>query len=186
MKTIITSIKFTLFIGVFLFVSYVLVLWGFAALVKHNHGESEVILLNNKVVGAANVGQLFTRAEYFWGRPSAVNYDGSASGASNKAASNPIYLQEVEKRTELFLIAHPYLEKSDIPSELVTASASGLDPHISPKAAEIQIRRVAEARGVSEEAIKKIVENQTHQPFMGRPYINVLALNVALGNAANN
>lgn len=172
--------------SILLFVGYVLVLWGFSAVVKGYHGKVELIKLNNKVVGAVNIGQQFTRKSYFWGRPSAVNYNGSNSGGSNKSSSNPEYIHEIKTRIDRFLVAHPYLEKKSIPSELVTASGSGLDPHISPAAAEIQIRRVAIARGLSINAVKKIVEKQTHRPLIGPPTINVLKLNVALDNSTNN
>lgn len=180
MKTLITSLKLTVAFCVLLFVGYVLVLWGFAAVVKPNHGAAEVVTFNEKVVGATNVGQPFTQPQYFWGRPSAVDYDGGGSGGSNKGPSNPEYLQEVQNRIDAFLAAHPYLDKKELPSELVTASGSGLDPHLSPAAAMVQVRRVAQARGLSEETVKQIVVEQTKCPLVGQPYVNVLELNVAL------
>lgn len=186
MKTILTSLKFTVLSCVLLFVGYVLVLWGIAAIATPSHGEIGKVELNGKVVGTTNVGQSFTRPEYFWGRPSAVDYDGGASGGSNKGPSNPEYLQEVNKRINAFLKAHPYLKKLDIPSEMVTASGSGLDPHISPRAAEIQIFRVAKVRHLPVQMVSEIVKRQTHQPLLGLPYINVLELNVALEKAGNN
>lgn len=186
MKTLIISIKFTVILCILLFVGYVLVLWGFSAAVKPNHGEAEVITLKDQVVGAINVGQQFTKNTYFWGRPSAVDYDGGGSGGSNKAASNKEYLQEVETRMTTFLEAHPYLERKDVPSELVTASGSGLDPHISPAAAEIQVRRVAEARGLAAATVQRIVVENIHKPLIGQPYVNVLELNVALDNNGTN
>lgn len=182
MKTLITSLKFTLTFCVLLFAGYVLILWGFAAVINPNHGEAELLTLNGRIVGAANVGQPFTQMNYFWGRPSAVGYNAAGSGGSNKGPSNEAYLGEVQTRIALFIDAHPYLNKKELPSELVTASGSGLDPHISPRAAEVQIRRVAEARAVPEEVIKKIVAEQTHRPLPGQPYINVLELNIALDN----
>lgn len=182
MKTILSSIKFTIAFCIILFVGYVLVLWGFAGLIKPNHGEAEVVTLNGKIVGVANVGQQFTDMKYFWGRPSSVGYDGGGSGGSNKGPSNVEYLQEVQTRIDTFLVAHPYLEKKNLPSELVTASGSGLDPHISPMAAEVQIRRVAEERGLSIDAVKKTVAEQTKKALIGQPYINVLELNIALDN----
>ena len=185
MKTLLSSLKFTVLFCVLLFGGYVLVLWGFSAIVKPHHGEAELITLNGKVVGAQNVGQQFSKNIYFWGRPSAVNYDGGSSGASNKGTTNEEYLEQVKTRIDSFLVAHPYLEKKDIPSELVTASGSGLDPHISPMAAEIQIQRVAQARGLSIAAVKKIVAEQTHKPLVGQPYVNILELNVALDHDFN-
>lgn len=182
MKTLITSIKITVAFCVILFGGYVLVLWGFAEVVAPNSGAAEVVKMDGKVVGAANVGQQFRDSIYFWGRPSAVDYDGGASGASNMGPSNPDYLAEIETRIEAFLEAHPYLERAGVPSEMVTASGSGLDPHISPVGAAVQIERVATARSMSQEKVAQIVEQQTIKPIIGQPYINVLELNVALDN----
>ena len=180
MKTILISIKITVAFCVVFFFSYVLTLWGFAGVVSPNHGEAEVIVFNGKIVGASNVGQQFSDMKYFWGRPSAVDYNGGGSGGSNKGASNPDYLKEVDMRIDKLLKSHPYLEREKIPSELVTASGSGLDPHISPLAAEVQIRRVANTRKIDEKRITEIVVNNTHKPLVGQPYINVLELNIAL------
>ena len=109
---------------------------------------------NGKVVGAANVGQVFTDSVYFWGRPSNVDYNGGGSGGSNKGTNNPEYLAQVEERINAFLAAHPYLSREEVPAEMVTASGSGLDPDISIRGAEVQIRRVAGARGMSEAEVK--------------------------------
>ena len=185
MKTLLSSFKLTIVFCVLLFVGYVLVLWGFAAVVKPNHGKAELVILNKKTVGAANIGQKFTQAKYFLGRPSTVDYDGSHSGGSNKGTSNKEYLQEVNMRITEFLATHPYLNKKDIPSELVTSSGSGLDPDISPLAANIQIRRIAEVRGLPENVIKKIVFEHTKRPLLGQPHIDVLELNIALDNETN-
>ncbi len=186
MKTILISIKITVAFCIILFGGYVMVLWGFARLVTPNEGQAEVLTLDGKVVGATNVGQEFSDMKYFWGRPSAVDYNGGGSGGSNKAVSNPEYLKEVGVRIEQFLESHPYLERKDLPSELVTASASGLDPHISPLAAEVQIQRIADARQMKVEYIAEIIVNTTHKPLVGQPYINVLELNIALDSAILN
>lgn len=185
MKTLITSLKFTLAFCVLLFGGYVLVLWGVAAVVQPNMGEAEVVTMDGKVVGAANVGQQFTQDKYFWGRPSAVDYDGGASGGSNKGPSNEEYLQLVRVRIDSLLAAHPYLKRGDVPSELVTASGSGLDPHLSPVGAQVQIERVAKARGLSTDAVRSVVTANTKRPLIGQPYVNVLRLNVALDNMTN-
>jgi len=186
MKTLLSSLKLTVVFCVLLFLGYVLLLWGFAAIVKQNNGKAELLTLNKKIVGAANVGQKFTQAKYFVGRPSAVDYDGSHSGGSNKGPSNKEYLEEVNMRINKFLVTHPYLNKKDIPSELVTASGSGLDPDISPLAAYIQVPRIAKVRGLSEDVIKKIIFEHTKRPLIGQPHIHVLELNIALDNITNN
>ena len=185
MKNLWISIKITLAMCVVLFVGYVLVLRLVAWVASPNDGEAPMVTYNGKVVGAANVGQVFTDSVYFWGRPSAVDYNGGGSGGSNKATTNPEYLAEVEQRVQDFLAAHPYLSRGEVPSEMVTASGSGLDPDISPRGAEVQIRRVAAARGMSE---KKIVEENIHKPWLGlfgTYKVNVLKLNVALDTAQN-
>lgn len=186
MKNFLISIKITLTFCVVLFVGYVLVLWGVAALTQPNAGQAEMVTLNGEVVGAANVGQVFTDSVYFWPRPSAVSYDGGGSGGSNKGVTNPEYLEEVAARVEAFIAAHPYLERSQVPSEMVTASGSGLDPHISLASAQVQAQRVAEARGVAPEEIQQLIEQATEKILIGPSTINVLKLNVALDEKYSN
>lgn len=146
MKNLWISLKITLAMCLLLGVGYVLVLRGISAVAGPNGGEADVVTVNGKVVGAANVGQQFTDVRYFWGRPSAVDYNGGGSGGSNKATTNPEYLADVEQRVQDFLAAHPYLTRAEVPAEMVTASGSGLDPDISPRGAQVQVRRVARPR----------------------------------------
>lgn len=188
MKTFWKSIKITLAFCVLLFVGYVMILWAVAKVAGPNKGEADVVAVNGTVVGAANVGQAFTKTTYFWGRPSAVDYNGGGSGGSNKATTNPEYLAEMEARIDTFLLAHPYLERKEVPSEIVTASGSGLDPDISPAAAFVQVKRVAEARGISEDTVRSLVEQHIRQPWLGlfgTQKVNVLRLNVALDELDN-
>ena len=182
MKNLWISIKITLAMCVVLFVGYVLVLRLVAWVASPNDGEAPVVTYNGKVVGAANVGQVFTDSVYFWGRPSNVDYNGGGSGGSNKGTNNPEYLAQVEERIDAFLAAHPYLSREEVPAEMVTAS------DISIRGAEVQIRRVAGARGMSEAEVKKIVEENIHKPWLGlfgTYKVNVLKLNVALDAAQN-
>ena len=186
MKNLWISIKITLAMCVVLFVGYVLVLRLVAWVASPNDGEAPVVTYNGKVVGAANVGQVFTDSVYFWGRPSNVDYNGGGSGGSNKGTNNPEYLAQVEERIDAFLAAHPYLSREEVPAEMVTASGSGLDPDISVRGAEVQIRRVAASRGMSEDAVRKIVEASVERPWLGlfgTYKVNVLKLNVALDEA---
>lgn len=184
MKDIFKSIRITIAFVLFLAIFYVLILWGYARIAGPGEkGNAELVQLNGKVVGAANVGQKFTSEYYFWGRPSACDYDGANSAGSNKGPSNPEYLAEVQTRIDSFLVSHPYLKKEDVPSEMVTASGSGLDPHISVQSAMVQVERVALARGVSSAQIREVVDSVTEKPllsFLGPSKINVLKLNVAL------
>lgn len=148
-------------------------------------GEGETVTYKGKVVGYANIGQSFTSGQYFQGRPSAVAYNAAGSGGSNKGPSNPDYLKTVQDRIDTFLVHNPGIRKADIPADLVTASGSGLDPHISPQAALVQVPRVAKMRNVSEERVKQLVQQQTKGPLFGLfgpSTINVLQLNIALDN----
>lgn len=186
MKNLIKSIRLTLVFCVFLSVCYVLVLWAFAQFAAPGeNGNVETVTLNGNVVGVDNVGQLFTQNIYFWGRPSCAGngYDATNSSGSNKGASNEEYLNEVEARIDTFLQYHPYLNRSEVPAEMVTASASGLDPDITPACAYVQIKRVADARGLSEDVVKALVEKSIEAPLFGLfgpEKVNVLKLNVAL------
>lgn len=189
MKTFFTACRLTLVFGLFLSVS-VLILWLFALAAGPNSGNAAVVTFKGRAVGAANVGQRFSRETYFWGRPSCAGeagYDASASAGSNKGATNPEYLAEVERRINAFLANHPYLQRKDVPAEMVTASGSGLDPDISPQAAAVQIRRVAAARGMEEGQVAALVDKLTQKPLLGLfgpPRINVLRLNISLDEAA--
>lgn len=183
MKNFWISIKITLAMCVLLGVGYVLVLRGVSAVAGPNGGEAETVVLCGKIVGAANVGQAFTDSTHFWGRPSAVDYNGGGSGGSNKATTNPEYLAEIEQRIIDFLAAHPYLTRAEVPAEMVTASGSGLDPDISPRGARVQVRRVAEACGLDTAVVQRLVDSLIQRPWLGlfgTEKVNVLRLNVAL------
>lgn len=179
------SFKLTLAFCVLFSVGYIFILWVFAQVASPNKGNAEVVELNGRVVGAANVGQSFTSDIYFWGRPSCAGdgYDASSSSGSNKGPSNEVYLAEVEARIDTFLAHHPYLKREEVPAEMVTASGSGLDPDISPKSAQVQVERVARARGLSPEKVAALVNANTEGPLLGLfgpARVNVLKLNIAL------
>lgn len=183
MKTLLKSLKLTLIFCLFFALFYVLVLWLFARVVGPNKGDAELVSLNGKVVGAANVAQNFTQPIYFFSRPSAADYSADASSGSNYGPSNEEYLGLLKSRRDTFLLQHPYLAVKDVPSEMITQSSSGLDPDISKEAAYIQIKRVAMARNMSEADVKKIVDaNITKSYFglIGPAKVNVLKLNVSL------
>lgn len=169
----------------FFCVIYTASIWGIAWLGAPNHGGGETVSLNGKVVGYALVGQNFTDSKYFNGRPSAVDYNAAGSCGSNKGPTNADYLQVVNDRIDTFRVYNPGINKKDIPSELVTASGSGLDPDLSPEAALIQVSRVAKIRNLSETKVKELVNSNTVQPalgFFGVPKVNVLKLNIELDN----
>ncbi len=187
-SNLIKSLKLTIAFCVLFSVCYIFILWAFARVATPYNGNAEVVELNGKVVGAANVGQSFTQDIYFWGRPSYAGdgYDATSSAGSNKGPSNEEYLVELEARIDTFLVHHPYLKREEVPAEIVTASASGLDPHISPKAAYVQVQRVAAARGVTPEQLMAIVNANIEEPLLGlfgTEKVNVLKLNVAVEKA---
>ncbi len=147
------------------------------------------IKVGDRIVGSELIGQSFTRADYFWGRPSATAnapYNAEASGGSNLGPSNPALRDKVKDRIKMLRAVDPLNTKA-IPIDLVTASASGLDPHISLAAAEFQIMRVAHARHQSVENIQVLVlENLEPRQWsvLGEPRVNVLKLNLALDSQA--
>ncbi|SHL87895.1 K+-transporting ATPase ATPase C chain [Chitinophaga jiangningensis] len=181
-KYLLPSIKLTIVLVVLLGGIYPLLLAGIAKMAP-GEGDGVTVTHNGKVVGYEQIGQKFTEDKYFWSRPSAVDYNAAGSGGSNKAPGNEDYLKIVQERIDTFLAHNPEVKKSEIPAELVTASASGLDPHLSPAAAYIQVARVAKARSISPEKIKQLVSDNTQPPvlgMLGTPTVNVLKLNVAL------
>ena len=187
MRNLVKSLRLTLVFCVFFSICYILVLWIFGLIVGPGGGNAETLVLNGRVVGAANVGQQFTKDVYFWGRPSHAGdgYDASSSSGSNKGPTKE-YLADVNTRIDSFLEKHPYLERNDVPSEMVTASASGLDPHITPESAYVQVKRVAKARGMEEGAVRSLVDQAVEKPLLsmfGTEKVNVLKLNIALEKA---
>jgi K+-transporting ATPase ATPase C chain len=182
MKTeIIRGLKLTLVCIIFFSGIYTLFILAVAQLAP-NHGEGEIISDGGKIY-YSNVGQSFTNDRYFNSRPSAVDYNAAASGGSNKGPSNPDYLASVGARIDTFLVHNPGIERASVPSELVTASGSGLDPHISVQAARIQVKRIAQTRNIPESELNKLIDNCTEEPLLGlfgTEKINLLKLNISL------
>ena len=181
------AIKLTLVSIIFFVGVYTLVVWGFGQVIAPNDGKGEVVNYTTtsgvSTYGYANIGQSFTADQYFWSRPSAVGYNAAGSGASNKGPTNEEYLALVQARVDSFMVHNPTVKKSDIPVELVTASGSGLDPDISPKAAMVQVARIASARNIPEDKIKSLAAEHTAHPLFGMfgpSKINVLKINIAL------
>lgn len=187
------AIKLTLICIIFFVGIYTFVVWGFGQLIAPNAAKGEVVnyttTSGTSTYGFANIGQTFTSDHYFWSRPSAVSYNAAGSGASNKGATNADYLAQVQARIDTFLAHNPTIKKSDIPVEMVTASGSGLDPHISPKAALVQVPRIASVRNIPEEKIRALVTASTEHPLLGifgPSQINVLKINLALDQVNQN
>jgi K+-transporting ATPase ATPase C chain len=167
---------------------YPAVVTVFAQLVFPDQANGSLVIRDGKSIGSALIGQLFSRPDYFWGRPSAtarIPYNGSASGGSNLGPLNPDLAKAVRCRIESLRNHDPGL--ASVPVDLVTSSGSGLDPHISPSAAEAQVRRVAAARGLSVDRVRRLVRLHTEGRqfgLLGEPRVNVLLLNLAMDGTA--
>ncbi|MGP4074730.1 potassium-transporting ATPase subunit KdpC [Halobacillus sp. K22] len=136
-----------------------------------------------KVVGSKLIGQSFDEPGYFHSRVSSINYDAAGSGSPNYAPSNPEMIERTIQDTERWLDENPEVLVRDLPIDLVTNSASGLDPHISPEAALAQVPRVAENTGMDESTLRNLIEAHTQEPSLGMfgsPGVNVLTLNLAI------
>ena len=166
-------------------VAYPLVVTGAAQALFPAQAAGSLIVRDGKPVGSELIGQNFADPGHFWGRPSATGpmpYNAAASSGANQGPLNPALLDAVKGRIAALRAADPG-NTSPVPVDLVTASSSGLDPHISPAAARYQVARVASARGLTLASVQALVDQQTEKPlmgFLGEPRVHVLRLNLAL------
>ena len=185
MKNLVTAVLIFLALTVVTGLIYPLVVTGIAQLAFPHQANGSLIEYDGKVAGSELIGQPFSGPRYFWGRPSATTpaYNAGASAGSNLGPTNPALLDRVKADVERIQKAHP--GKGPVPVDLVTASGSGLDPHISPAAAFFQVERVAAARGLDPAAVHRLVEEHIEGRtfgILGEPRVNVLKLNLDLGS----
>jgi K+-transporting ATPase ATPase C chain len=180
-----TAVLLLLLLSVITGLAYPALVTGIAQLVFPHQANGSLIVREGKAVGSALIGQPFDDPKYFWGRPSATSpfpYNPSASSGSNLGPANPALIEAVQGRVDALKAADPG-NTGPVPVDLVTASGSGLDPHISPAAALYQVSRVAKARGMDPSAVRQLVERHIEGRqlgVLGEPRVNVLALNLAL------
>jgi K+-transporting ATPase ATPase C chain len=184
-RTLRPALSLLLVMTALLGIVYPLAITGVAKLAFPQQAAGSLIRDNGKIVGSTLIGQSFSNPKYFWGRPSATApqaYNGVASAGSNLGPLNPALIDAVKARAQSLRDADPG-NTQPIPVELVTASASGLDPDISPAAARYQAQRVAHARGIPRERVEALISSQLQDRLLGilgEPRINVLRLNLAL------
>ncbi|MBP9855535.1 MAG: potassium-transporting ATPase subunit KdpC [Candidatus Omnitrophica bacterium] len=185
-KHVITSIKMLLILMILTGVVYPLIVTGISQVAFNRQANGSPIVKDGKVIGSELVGQYFDDPKYFWGRPSATSpaYNASASSGSNLGPTNKVLIEAVEGRVKILHESDP-ANTLIIPADLVTASGSGLDPHISVEAAKYQVSRVSRIRGLAETELSKLVDTATEDRFLGvfgQPRVNVLKLNLVLDN----
>lgn len=171
------SIRLTLTFVLLFMVVYPTLIWTISMV---SEGQGKGLKTENHF---SNMGQKFDTDELFNSRPSAAEYNAAGSCGSNKGNANPAYLKIVSNRIDSFLVHNPTIKRSQIPSDLVTASGSGLDPHISVEAARVQVPRIARKRSISEAKLNALIKRLTEKPFLGLfgpEKINVLTLNLAV------
>lgn len=198
------SITVTLILLVLCGFLFPVVLTGLSSLIFPKQAKGNLVMADNKVVGSTYVGQDFTKDYFMKGRPSAYNYNtyyedengdkfyntgdefaGLSSGSNNYAASNPALVERVENDIQNVLSNNPGLKREDIPADLVTASGSGLDPHISVKSAMVQLPAISKASKISEEDLKEIVKQNTTPKTLGvfgEEVVNVLGVNMDIAH----
>lgn len=193
------ALKVTFLMFVLCGLLYPFAVTGMAQVLFHHEANGSLIEMDGKMIGSYKLGQAFTSPEFFWGRVSAINYNvytkedlvpnakgetnynGVSSGTFNYAPSNPELKKRMEADIETFLKANPGVQREQIPADLVTASGSGLDPHISVESAKIQIKRIAQSSGLSEDEVNDIVKANIDSRIFnvfGEDKVNVLSANL--------
>jgi potassium-transporting ATPase KdpC subunit len=187
-KQILTTIKYFFIITIVTGVIYPLFISAISLLVFPHKASGSLIVKEGKIIGSELIGQKFESDKYFWSRPSAIDYNPMPSGGSNLGPTSARLKQQYNDRKKLFIEKNLIKDASLIPNQMLFASASGVDPHISPEAALLQVNRIAIARVFNDnqkEKLIKLVDSMTENlqyGFLGDAVVNVLLLNLALDN----
>lgn len=191
MSNVLRALRAVIVLGLLTGLLYPLAITGIAQLTMDDKADGSLVRISGKVVGSSSIGQLWEGDRWFHGRPSAIDYDASTSSGSNLGPNSKELADEIAKRAQAILrLEGPYqpgATVADIPADLLTASASGLDPDISVAAAEFQAPRIAQVRNLSLEQVQALIEGHTVGPalgFLGQEHVNVLELNLALERAS--
>lgn len=201
-KLLKTALTFSIMMFVLCGLAYPLLVTGISQLILPAKANGNLVYVDGSAVGSQLVGQQFDKEIFMKSRPSAVNYNvytaqekadgkytGVASGSTNYAPTNPKLVERLQADLDSFLAANPTAQKGSIPADLLTASGSGLDPHISVQSAAIQIPALAKNTGLSAETLDKIVRENTQGKLLGvfgEPTVNVLGVNIAIAKALKN
>ena len=186
MRALMISIKMTIVLTILLGIIYPLAMTGVANVLFPHQAQGSLIERDGKIVGSEIIGQTFAAPGYFHSRPSAAGdkgYDASNSSGSNLGPTNKTLISTVQQRVKDVVEANPGIDVHQVPMDLVTTSGSGLDPEISPASADIQVARIAKARGIGEDDVRLLVRQNTRARYLGivgEPGVNVLTLNLAL------
>lgn len=184
MKSLIISVKIFLFFTILTGIAYPLLITGMTQLIFPNKANGSIILKNKTAVGSSLIGQNFNSTLYFHSRPSSVSYNPLPSGGSNYSITNQKLIDSIRARKNQFIVYNKLDTLTEVPSEMLFASASGIDPHISPKAAYLQVERIALYRNFDnnqKQILKKLIKNYTEPPQLlcfGEEKVNVLLLNL--------
>jgi len=186
LKTMGRALMLLLVMTVLTGIAYPLVVTGLSKVIFPKQAEGSLAYKGGVPIGSVLIGQNFSDERYFYSRPSAAGkdgYDATSSSGSNLGPTNKALIDSVVERADKVRIDNGLASDAPVPGELVTASASGLDPNITPEAAQLQVARVTKARKLSEQRVKQLVEQYTEGrqfAFLGQPRVNVLKLNIAL------
>lgn len=184
-----SAVRMFLFLTIVLGLAYPLLMTGGAQIFLPEQANGSLLIADGTPVGSRLIGQSFTSDEYFQGRPSAAGddgYDAAGSSGSNLGPTSQKLMEQVQERAQKIRGDNGLSPETMLPSDAVTASGSGLDPHISPAAAALQVKRIATTRGISERGIAALIEKNTEDPqlgFIGEKRVNVLQLNLDLDHS---